>query len=268
MVTDGNDDENPTVFDRDHVLFGPLREQVLDLEQVHRYGAQVFDDADAISLYGMTPREWYGRGIRMLGRTTVECTRDRLAAMIGADVADLARAANEPVTLVVDPFAGSGNTLYWLHRALPHAAAVGVELDPVICAHTRHNLELVGCPVEVHNAHYADALTSLDTPNSGVVVVFVGPPWGHALDLERGLDLDATAPPVSEIVDRVVDRFGGRTLLIAVQAYERIEPASLDRLESVFDWSRLHTYALNPPGRNPATLLGTLGWAPGGSTDR
>jgi hypothetical protein len=38
----------------------------------------------------MTPAEWYARGIRLLGRTAVECTRDPLAERIGCDVASVA----------------------------------------------------------------------------------------------------------------------------------------------------------------------------------
>jgi hypothetical protein len=66
-----------------------------------------------VSLYGLTPREWYARGVRILGRMAVECTRDRLADLIGRDVAAAARAAPVATRLaVIDLFAGSGNTLY------------------------------------------------------------------------------------------------------------------------------------------------------------
>jgi hypothetical protein len=256
------DDSGTGRFDRDHVLFGPLRDAVLDVEQVRRYGADTFGDPDAISLYGMTPHEWFARGIRMLGRTTVECTRDSLAWVIASDVAGLAQSAPEPVSIVVDPFAGSANTLYWMHAALPRAMAVGVEFDPVICEHTRHNLELVGCPITMRNDDFAHALGDLDVPSEGLAVVFIGPPWGHAFDPDRGLDLAGTTPPVRDIVTRVEDTLGGRPLLIAVQAFERMEPESLADVRSMLDWSHVSTYSLNPPGRNPATLLGTRGWVP------
>ena len=265
-VHSGSRDES-AVFDRDHVLFGALRESVLDLDQVRRYGAATFADPDAISLYGMTPGEWYQRGIRLLGRTVVECTRDSLSELIAADVAEVAGTAPEPTTLVLDPFAGSANTLYWMHRALPDAVAVGVELDPVIWRHTRHNLDLVGCPIEVRNGSYSDALDhldELDVATDGVAVVFVGPPWGHAFDPATGLDLGRTTPPVGEIVDHLEAGLGGRPLVVAVQAFERVEPASLEAVRSLFDWSELRAYSLNPPGKNPATLVGTRGWVPAG----
>lgn len=263
MRLGGQDDS--TVFDRDHVLFGPLREAVLDLEQVRRYGAAMFGDPDAISLYGMTPQAWYERGVRLLGRTVVECTRDSLSRLIAADVAEVAGRAPERTALVLDPFVGSANTLYWMHRALPGAVALGVELDPVIVEHTRHNLDLVGCPIEMRNGGYTDALDELGDLAAlpdGLVIVFVGPPWGHALDTATGLDLGHTLPPVGEIVDRVLAGIPGRPLLVAVQAFERMEPVSLEAVRSRFEWSQVRTYSLNPPGRNPATVLGTRGWTP------
>jgi hypothetical protein len=257
----GGQDE-VTVFDREHLLFGPLRDEVLDLEQVRAYGATMFGDPDAISLYDTTPQAWYETGIRLLGRTTVECTRDSLSALIAADVAEVAAAAPWRTSLVFDPFAGSANTLYWMHRALPDAMAVGVELDPVIWEHTHHNLDLVGCPIEVRKGSYVDALDDLDAPRDGVVVVFVGPPWGHGFDVATGLDFGRTVPPVHEIVDLIESSMSGLPLVVAVQAFERIEPASLEAVQSLFDWSELRTYSLNPPGKNPATLLGTRGWTP------
>lgn len=261
MLTGSPDDS--VVFDRDHLLFGPLRDAVLDLGQVRSYGSTMFGHPDAISLYGMSPREWYELGVRLLGRTTVECTRDSLARLIASDIAEVAAAAPVETTLVVDPFAGSANTLFWMHRALPDAQAVGVELDPVICQHTRHNLDLVGCPIEMRNGSYVDALGALSgLAPDGVAVFFVGPPWGHGFDPATGLDFGRTIPPVSEVVDRIEASIPGRPLLVAVQAFERIEPASLGAVRSLFDWSQLRTYSLNPPGKNPATLLGTRGWTP------
>jgi hypothetical protein len=255
-------DGDPAVFDRDHVLFGPLREAMLDLEQVRRYGASVFGNPDAISLYGMTPEAWYERGVRLVGRTMVECTRDSLSELIAADIAEVAGRAPERPALVLDPFAGSGNTLHWVHRALPDVTAVGVELDPVIWENSRHNLDLVGSSIDWRHGSYLDALADIDPAPDGLAIVFVGPPWGHGFDATTGLDFALTTPPVRDIVDHIIAGLPRTPLLVAVQAFERIEPASLEEVRSMFDWSELRTYSLNPPGRNPATLLGTRGWTP------
>jgi hypothetical protein len=251
------------VYDRDFVLFGPLREQVLDVWQVERYGAETFGHPDAISLYGMRPAEWHARGIRLMGRTAVECTRDALAKVIGADVAALAEmAGSSSPHLVIDPFGGSANTLYWLQRMIPGSTGIGFEIDPVIGEHTAHNLALVGAPLSLVGTDYRQGLSSITPKDGQLVVVYVAPPWAHAFDPERGLDLGHTEPPVAEIVDVVTRSLADNPLLIAVQAFERLDEPSLDDVASRFDWSYVHTYTLNQPGRNPALVLGTRGWAP------
>ena len=64
------------LHDRALLLHGAKRYRVLTLAEVEQYGLDSFADADYVRIYGMPPREWYGRGIRLLGRTAVECTRD------------------------------------------------------------------------------------------------------------------------------------------------------------------------------------------------
>jgi hypothetical protein len=251
------------IYDRDLLLFGPLRERVLEAWQVQRYGAKVFGDSDSISLYGMRPDEWFARGMRILGRTVVECTRDELAQVVAADVAAMAAATtSSPPPLVLDPFAGSGNTLFWLQQTIPRSTAVGFEIDPVIAEHTTHNLSLTDASIEIVNVDYVDGLRSVEAPAEQLIVVYVAPPWGHAFDPDTGLDLGGTEPPVGEIVDVVVDRLSGHRLLIAVQAFERLNSETLREVTARFEWSFVHTYGINPPGRNPALVLGTRGWTP------
>src|SRR5260221_14664796 len=58
-----------------------------------------------------------GQGIRLLGRTAVECTRDALGNRIGRDIASIA--ATLPKTkhfTLIDPFSGSGNIHYLISR--------------------------------------------------------------------------------------------------------------------------------------------------------
>ncbi len=103
------------MYDRQLLLGGAKRNAVLELWEVQRYGTDSYDDADYVSIYGMRPTDWYAKGVRLLGRTAVECTRDKLADAIGKDVAAIA--ATAPATagaFVID-------TLYWLLRHLPGA---------------------------------------------------------------------------------------------------------------------------------------------------
>src|SRR5262249_60583246 len=75
------------LYDRALLLHGAKRNDVLTLAEVEQYGRDSFADPDYVSIYGMLPKEWYGRGVRLLGRTAVECTRDALGDRIGGDVA-------------------------------------------------------------------------------------------------------------------------------------------------------------------------------------
>src|SRR5215467_4693782 len=122
-----NNSSSP-VYDRALLLYGSKRNEILTLAEIEQYGLDSFGDADYVSIYGMPPREWYRRGIRLLGRTAVECTRDALADRIALDVASVAaRMASTNELVAIDPFAGSCNTLFWILRRLPNADGVAFE---------------------------------------------------------------------------------------------------------------------------------------------
>jgi len=143
-------------YDRQLLLAGSKRNEILELWEVQRYGSDSYGDADYVSIYGMPPPEWYSRGVRLLGRTAVECTRDDLGSAIGLDTAAVAaQASNVAATLVIDPFVGSGNTLYWLLHHLPRASGLGFELDPTVFQLTRQNLALLSLPIDVRNVDLA-----------------------------------------------------------------------------------------------------------------
>ena len=249
-------------YDRALLLAGARRNMVLELWEVERYGVDSYHDPDYVSIYGLRPAEWHARGIRLLGRTAVECTRDGLGDVIGRDVAAVARAAPPTGgTLVVDLFAGSAKTLYWLLRHLPRAWGLGFELDATVCDLTRRNLALLGLPIDVARVDYRAGLARAAVPADHLVVVFIAPPWGDALAPGAGLDLRRT-PPIAEIVDVLAARFPGHRLLCAIQVHETVEAASLADLIPRFDWSTRHVYRLSTPGENHGILLGTRGWSP------
>jgi hypothetical protein len=250
-------------YDRDLLLHGAKRNSVLELWEVQRYGTDSYADADYVSIYGLRPAEWHAKGIRLLGRTAVECTRDGLAGAISADIAVTAGASTHTAdALVLDPFAGSGNTLYWMLRHLPGARGIGFELDFGVFELTRQNLSRLGLPIDIVHSDYLTGLSGVTATADQLVIVFLAPPWGDALD-QSGLDLRRTNPPLGDIVDSVLHRFTNR-LLVAIQVYERVEPASLVELEARFDWSMLRIYDLNAPGENHGVLLASKGWVPEG----
>jgi len=166
---------------------------------------------------------------------------------------------------VIDPFAGSGNTLYWLLRHLPSMRGVGFEGDAVVFEVTRGNLELLALPIDIVNTDYLSGLADATVPADHLLITFIAPPWGDALSKASGLDLRHTTPPIAAIVDLLVHHFGQNRLLCAVQVHETVEPSSLAEIELRFDWSARHVYGLNAAGDNHGILLGTRRWTPDGA---
>jgi RNA cap guanine-N2 methyltransferase len=254
--------ESPVVHDRALLLNGSKRNQVLSLAEIEQYGLDSFADADYISIYGMPPREWYRHGIRLLGRTAVECTRDMLGERIGRDVASVVTRMSPSRVVVIDPFAGSCNTLFWILRHLSNAQGIAFESDPQVFELTHRNLAILDQKVEFVQGDYVRLLGERQVPEDRGIVAFVAPPWGTAWDETQGLDLRRTTPPVSEVIDQIARQFPRHTILFAVQIYEKVHTPSLTQIQGQFDWTALHTYDINEKGRNHGILLGTKGWAP------
>lgn len=255
--------EQSPIYNRKLLLDAKKRNAVLDLWEVRRYGADSYGDVDYVSIYGMRPAAWYAKGVRLLGRTAVECTRDPLGEMIGKDVAAVsARAPHTTGALVVDLFAGSGNTLYWLLRHLAAARGVGFESDAGVFRLTHQNLAALALPIDIRKTDYRSGLDDVSAAADELVITFIAPPWGAALTSERGLDLRRTTPPIPEVVDFVLHSFANNRVLCAVQMFETVDAGSLVDLESRFDWSASRVYSLNAPGENHGILLGAKGWVP------
>ena len=231
--------------------------------ELEQYGRDSYGDPDYVSVYGLRPKEWYARGVRLLARTVVECTRDRLADLIGGDIAAVAAPfPGEGRVIAIDPFAGSANTLYWVSRRIGARAAVGFELDDSVFAATQRNLEIAGPSVTLIHERYETGLGTVPVAENDLVIVYVAPPWGDALSRATGLDLRRTSPPIAEIIDLVGAIFRRNKLLVAVQLYETVVADSLEAVRSRGDWATSMTYDIDPPGQNHGLLLMTLGWVP------
>jgi hypothetical protein len=184
-----------------------------------------------------------------------------LGDTIGKEVAEIA--ASRPPTaraLVIDLFAGSGNTLYWLLRHLPDVQGVGFESDAEVFRVTRQNIAALALPIDILNTDYLNGLDSV-SPNE-LLITFIAPPWGDALDRTSGLDLRRTTPPITEVVDFLLHKYSQNRLLCAIQVYEIVVPASIAELRARFDWATLRINELNMAGQNQGILLGTKGWEP------
>ena len=253
-------DLQPRTYDR-RLLLGEKRNEVAELWEVESYGRDSFGDPDFVSIYGLKPADWYGRGVRLLGRTAVECTRDLFADLLARDIAAVAgTVATGEESIVIDPFVGSGNTLYWITRHVQPGRSVGFEQDDVVFELTRRNLSIMSLGIDVHHESYEQGLERLTARDGELVIVFISPPWGEALDPETGLDLRRTTPPVAAVIDLAIAVFHPHKLLFAVQAYESVNADSLAEVTARFDSSALNVYDINPQAKNPGLLLGTVGW--------
>src|SRR3954454_21607630 len=76
MTEPSSADAPGQVYDRSFLLSPDKRNQLMELWEVERYGQDCFSDPNYVSIYGVSPPEWYARGIRLLARTTLECVRD------------------------------------------------------------------------------------------------------------------------------------------------------------------------------------------------
>jgi hypothetical protein len=262
MPQNHRSDTLPDLYDRALMLHGSKRNEVLTLAEIKRYGLDSFADADYISIYGMKPEEWYRHGIRVLGRTAVECTRDALGDRVGLDVASVAKRMPSNQFVVIDPFAGSCNTLFWILRHLPNSQGVGFEYDEQVFALTHRNLAAIGQRIDLVHGEYLTLLQELRVPHDRGIVVFVAPPWGTALDEVNGLDLCRTIPPITEVIDQIARQFSGYSILFATQVYEKVSAPSLSDVQTRLDWSDLRIYGINEKAGNHGILLGTKGWQP------
>ena len=217
--------EHGSTYDRQLLLRGTKRNAVLKLWEVQRYGTDSYGDADYVSVYGMRPADWHAKGVRLMGRTVVECTRDGLGDAIGKDVSAIAtKATHTTGALIVDPFVGSGNTLYWLLRHMPDARGLGFELDAEVFRLTQQNLAILALRIDIMNTDYRSGLTRVTVAENQLVIGFIAPPWGDALNKSDGLDLRHTAPPIAEIVDFLFQALADNPLLCAIQVHETVDP--------------------------------------------
>ena len=249
------------LYDRDFLLSPGQRNQVMALWEVEKFGTDCFGDPDYVSIYGMRPAEWYARGVRLLARTTLEAVRDQLGARIGQDVAS--RVASVPAGTpfgVIDPFAGSCNGLYWVLRHVPNATARGFELDEAVFALTSRNLTLMDRPIELIHGDYHQLVSERPFPPDHYLVICLGPPWGDALTVSRGLDLARTKPPVGEIIDDFERVYPNNPVLYAIEAHERLVLESLDALRHKFTESDLQIYDIAAPHGRRAILFGSNRW--------
>jgi hypothetical protein len=256
-------DDKRRKYDRAFLLSEGKRNLVMELWEVERYGLDSFSDPQYVCIYGMPPAEWYRRGVRLLARTTVEAVRDKLGEMIGRDVESVIQDTAPATTFVViDPFAGSCNSLFWILGNVRNSKGLGFEMDQTIFDMTKRNISSLDRPIELVHGDYKALLDTRRFPSDHFIIAFLAPPWGDALNESTGLDLRRTKPPVGNIIDDFERIYKDNRILYVTQVHQNIEPLSLENLKKKFDWSDLRIYNINVEGMKHGIVLGLNRWTP------
>jgi len=151
---------------------------------------------------------------------------------------------------------------------MPTAHGIAFEVDPAIFAMTQANIAAVDTSIDLRLGDYRSLLPAYAVPPDHLVVVFVAPPWGDALNPVTGLDLRQTQPPVGTIIDAIDQLHQDKPLLYVTQVFQHVEPTSLADLASRFEWSELHINDINIEGMKHGILLGSCRWKPDKQGDR
>jgi predicted RNA methylase len=204
---------------RSHLL-GAYRTRVLTGGELTNAGQLIYGHPDRFSLYGTPASQMEERGLRILGRTVIECTIDAYALAV-AEIWP----APDPDAIVVDLFCGSGNFGHQLQRRLG-GRAYASELDPRVYELTSGNFGIIGARVDLRHCDYRDMLGQVPAATDNDVYI-VEPPWGPAFTAD-GLDLARTSPPVREILGDIRRSRHGRPCLVAIKTNDQIAGGSLD----------------------------------------
>ena len=126
---------------------------------------------------------------------------------------------------------------------------------------TQNNLTALTVPIDILNTDRS-GLSEVSVAAGQLLIAFIAPPWGDALNKTTGLDLRHTKPPITEIVDFLLHAFAHTRLLCAIQIHETVNTEALAELTSRFDWSASRVYDLNAAGENHGVLHGARGSTP------
>lgn len=214
-------------------LLDDPRQKPLSFREVRKAGWQLANNPNDLSIYGMSPFTWYALGLRIIPRTAVELTRDLHAAFLASAIKRTFTSLGIQIADVIDPFAGSGNTLFHVATALHAQRAIGIEHHPIIADLTNrnfHRLRMFGrlrkTNAEIIGGNWTDAPNIMrDRPT----LIFLSPPWGEAFNSD-GLDLSKTTPPIDSILRTLSAAVRTSPLFVAVQSYPKTVTSSVDEL--------------------------------------
>jgi hypothetical protein len=211
------------------------RDSELSLDQILEAGHAMYGDPHAIRLYGRSPLDYFPLGIRLMGRTVIECCIDDRAQFLAEEAYRATHClfpGERPI--VVDLFAGSCNLLFHVARRLNAIVALGFEKDDGVFALTRRNLSVADVPVNIYHGDYAEHLPKLFHHDGAPLVFIVSPPWGQGFNYRVGLDLCRTEPPVNSVIDQIRKVFPQRSHMVMIQTHYKTVSSSVQKVSAGF----------------------------------
>lgn len=218
-------------------LLGPQADDIASIRTIEQASEVFF--GNSICLYGLSPRQFEGAGVRLCNRTVIECTNDRLALHTSLRVRSVLLSMGIQQAIVLDIMCGSGNLMMHLMKKLQSPLCLGFEQNACVAECTRTSLASVLCGTAFQSRCQVFAGDWIDQlpvqwqsrvaaagcfPDDAAVFV-VAPPWGDGFCFERGLDFARTHPPVADLLQQILATVhaagsGGRMLFACVQTHE------------------------------------------------
>lgn len=237
-------------------LLGPKKGKVLDLDEVLRAGEKIFDDPNYIQLYGMLPQTYHEMGLRIAGRTAIECTVDRHAVSIANVVRKVMQQHfPEQRLTVVDLFTGSGNLLYHVAEITSASLAIGFESDSSVYNLTRTNFQKLGFQAIFKLGRFQTLFRPNLLPEDQPCIVIIDPPWDAGFSFDTGLDLGFTSPPVKDILNWVKNQLPHQETICVTKTYELLLEESVQEIASCYHICARGITADFPAGKNVGYLV-------------
>ncbi|MBF0443786.1 MAG: RsmD family RNA methyltransferase [Oligoflexales bacterium] len=221
------------------LLLTKKRYEILSLSFLKECGRVFFDDENAISLFDLTPDEYYSRGIRISGQTCIECVVDKCCREI-TGILDFSKLDRSLDVHLVDMFSGSGNMFFHFCKRLDAKKRTLVESDPNIWMRQVENFRAIDFKATSICGDWTQVFKEENSKFPDMNCFLISPPWGDGFSFSHGLDLLKTSPSVVSILRSIesylkVGSIRNSSAYCFVHLYEVTTPGSLAFIHDNFD---------------------------------
>jgi len=221
-------------------LFSEKSNQLLTLTEIEYISKNLRSSSTLFSLYGRNPQEFIQQGLQLLGRTAIECTIDSEAVKLAETAYKIKnKFFPEQQPIVIDLFNGSGNTLYHISKKLKAFKAIGFENNETLYEATKCNFSKIDFQSDLYLGDSMSLLKNISFDSKRPIVFFISPPWLNGFDYKLGLDLHATSPPVSKVLDLLqkLESLQDNPTYFLIQICDKMVEPALSDIKAAFKYS-------------------------------